>query len=164
MAVYLGTLPGVTMQAARTYKRDRRSPMPASARVSEWMSRIRSKDTRPEQALRALLSGAGIRGYRLHWAKAPGRPDVAFVGRKVAVFVHGCFWHGCPHCSPPRPKHNRGFWKDKLDRNAARDRRNTHQLRQAGWRVITVWDCRLRKFPQSALHRVQRALHAGQRR
>jgi DNA mismatch endonuclease (patch repair protein) len=152
------------MKDSRTYTRDGRSPMPASERVSEQMSRIRGKDTRPERALRALLSAAGIRGYRLHWAKASGRPDVAFVGRKVAVFVHGCFWHGCPHCSPPRPKHNRGFWKAKLDRNAARDRRNTRQLRQAGWRVVTLWDCRLRKFPQAALRRVQRALADGQHR
>jgi DNA mismatch endonuclease (patch repair protein) len=149
--------------AKRTYSRDARSPAPRDERVSEMMSRIRSKNTGPEKAMRAALSEAGIRGYRLHYAKAPGKPDITFVGRKVAVFIHGCFWHDCPHCQPRRPKRNKRFWGEKLDRNAARDKRNVRALRDAGWRVITVWECRLKRDAMPAVRRVERALAAGMR-
>ena len=114
--------------------------------------------------MRAAMSEAGIRGYRLNYAKAPGKPDIAFVGRKVAVFIHGCFWHGCLHCQPRRPKRNKRFWEDKLDRNAARDKRNVRALRSAGWRVITVWECRLKKNVMAGVRRVERALAAGMRK
>lgn len=144
--------------AERKYIRDGRAPVPVDPRISANMSRILSKNTGPEKAMRAALSAAGIRGYRLHFSKTPGKPDIAFVRRKVAVFIHGCFWHGCPHCQPRRPRTNRSFWNEKLDRNAARDKRNVRALRKAGWRVITVWECRLRKFPASAVRRVERAL------
>jgi DNA mismatch endonuclease (patch repair protein) len=151
------------MTAQRTYSRDARSPVPKNERVSELMSRIRSTNTGPEKAMRAALGAAGIRGYRLHYAKAPGRPDIVFVGRKVAVFIHGCFWHGCPHCRPRRPKRNKRFWEEKLDRNAARDKRNVRALRNAGWHVVTVWECRLKKDPMPAVRRVERALASGLR-
>lgn len=85
------------------------------------MSRIKARNTTPELALRKALRAIGQTGYRLHYAKAPGRPDVAFVGAKVAVFVHGCFWHGCPHCALRKPKSNTAFWSQKLDANKARD-------------------------------------------
>lgn len=124
------------------------------------MSRIRSRDTGPERTLRTLLTSAGISGYRLHYATAPGRPDVAFVGKRIAVFVHGCFWHACPHCRPPRPKSNRTFWELKLDRNASRDKRKVRQLRSAGWSVVTIWACRLRDRPAVQLARIQRSLAA----
>ena len=122
------------------------------------MSRIRGRNTGLEKALRAALSQEGIKGYRLNYAKAPGRPDIAFVGRKAAVFVHGCFWHSCPHCQPQRPKSNRKFWHEKLDRNKARDQRKVRELRKAGWRVVTIWECRLRKRPLVQVQRVVRAL------
>lgn len=143
---------------ARTYIRDGRAPIPADERTSELMSRVRGRDTGPELHLRQALRAAGLRGYRLHYGHAPGRPDVAFVKHKVAVFVHGCFWHGCPHCRPQRPKSNRTFWRVKLERNQARDRRKAGQLRRAGWSVITIWECRLRQRPTVQLARVQRAL------
>ena len=142
----------------KNYQRDGRSPVPVDERVSALMSRIRSKDTGPEKVLRHLLSQAGVRGYRLNYKKAPGKPDIAFVGKMVAVFIHGCFWHGCPYCKPRRPRSNKGFWNEKLDRNAARDERKVRALRAQGWRVVTVWECRLRKFPASAVRRVERAL------
>ncbi len=66
------------------------------------------------------------------------KPDITFVGRKVAVFVHGCFWHGCPHCQPQRPKTHKGFWNAKLDRNIERDDEKVTALKRAGWRVITA--------------------------
>lgn len=138
----------------RTYQRDGRAPVPKDARTSALMSRIRGKDTAPEKALRAALSAEGIRGYRLHYAHAPGRPDITFVGRRVAVFVHGCFWHGCPHCRPKRPGTNRTFWEQKLDRNMARDKRKVRMLRSEGWRVCTIWECRLKKNPDGESTRV----------
>lgn len=142
--------------AQRTYLRDGRAPVPVDARVSEQMSRIRGKNTKPERIMRAALRAVGLRGYRLNFSKAPGKPDIAFVGKKVAVFVHGCFWHGCPRCQPPRPRTNMDFWDQKLDRNIQRDRRKARALRQAGWRVITVWECRLKQDPQGQASRVLR--------
>ncbi|MBZ0205591.1 MAG: very short patch repair endonuclease [Flavobacteriales bacterium] len=147
--------------AERTYIRDGRSPVPKDSRVSEQMSRIRSKNTKPERWMRAALTALGIRGYRLNYAKAAGKPDIAFVGRKVAVFVHGCFWHCCPHCQPRRPKTHTDFWDLKLDRNMQRDRHHARALRKEGWRVITVWECRLKKDPQAQARRVRKALQAG---
>ena len=146
--------------AERKYIRDGRAPVPVDPRISANMSRIRAKNTGPEKAMRAALGEVGIRGYRLQYAKAPGKPDIAFVGRKVAVFIHGCFWHGCLHCQPRRPKTNKSFWNEKLDRNAARDQRNVRALRKAGWHVITVWECRLKKNAQAQVRRVQKVLAA----
>lgn len=146
------------MSAARIYLRDGRAPVPTSPRVSAQMSRIRSKNTGPEKAMRAALSNAGVRGYRLHYAKAPGKPDIAFVGRKIAVFVHGCFWHQCPHCQPPRPKTHKSWWRKKLDRNVERDSEKRKALVKLGWRVLTVWDCRLKKSPLREVARIQRVL------
>lgn len=142
----------------RIYLRDGRAPVPTDPRVSAQMSRIRSKNTGPEKAMRAALSLAGVRGYRLHYAKAPGKPDIAFVGRRVAVFVHGCFWHQCPHCQPPRPKAHKNWWRKKLDRNVERDAEKRKALVQLGWRVLTIWDCRLKHSPKREVARVQRAL------
>lgn len=144
--------------AARTYLRDGRAPVPVDARVSEQMSRIRGKNTKPERAMRAALRAVGLRGYRLNFAKVPGKPDIAFVGKKVAVFVHGCFWHGCPRCQPPRPRINMDYWDRKLDRNIQRDRQKARALRKAGWSVITVWECRLKKDPEGQAARVLRTM------
>jgi len=115
-------------------------------------------NTRPELKLRQLLREAGYPGYRLHWKQAPGTPDIAYPGRKVAIFVNGCFWHRCPHCSPPNPKSHSEFWKTKFARNQERDARKVHQLASAGWRVVTIWECQLRKNPEAALREVTAAL------
>lgn len=143
---------------ARTYLRDGRAPVPGDARVSELMSRIRGRDTGPERRLRAALRERGLTGYRLHYARVPGRPDVAFVGLRVAVFVHGCFWHGCPHCKRYTPRNNRAWWTAKLAANQARDRRKARALRALGWSVITIWECRLKDAPGPHLRRVERAV------
>jgi DNA mismatch endonuclease, patch repair protein len=140
---------------AREYLRDGRAPEPTSAQVSATMSRIRAKNTKPEQMLRKALSASGIKGYRLHYAKAPGRPDVAFVGKKVAAFVHGCFWHSCPHCQPRQPKSNGAWWRNKLTTNKARDKRKAMALRDAGWKVVTLWECQIRKNPERQVSRVR---------
>ncbi len=140
------------------YLRDGRAPVPTDERVSATMSRIGAKNTKPELLMRTLLREAGHTGYRLHYTKAPGRPDIAFVGRKVAVFVHGCFWHGCPHCRPRTPKSNSAFWVNKVATNQARDERKTAALRREGWSVITIRECQLRKHPRRSLARVVHVL------
>lgn len=141
------------------YLRDGRAPVPKDERVSATMSRIRAKNTKPERSAREQLRAAGYRGYRLHYA-VPGRPDIAFVSRRIALFVHGCFWHGCPHCRPRTPKSNTAFWSQKVATNQARDERKVTELKRAGWRVFTVWECQLRVSPARALVRVLRALAA----
>ena len=108
------------------------------------MQANRSKNTGPELAVRAALRAAGLTGYRLHWKKAPGRPDVCFPGRRVAIQINGCFWHRCPHCDPSRPKTHAEFWQEKFDRNVARDIEKTRALEALGWTVITIWECELK--------------------
>ncbi len=142
------------------YLRDGRAPVPTDERVSATMSRIRAKNTKPELLARQHLRSAGFTGYRLHYAKAPGKPDITFVGRKLALFVHGCFWHGCPHCRPRTPKSNSTFWTNKVATNQARDKRKEDALKKAGWKVYTVWECRLRSDPGRALAKVVRQLKA----
>lgn len=111
---------------------------------SAVMRRVKSRDTRPELAVRRLLRTAGI-GYRLGGCGLPGKPDVVMKGRRVALFVHGCFWHGHDCARGARqPKTNADYWRAKIDRNRERDARNEDALTQAGWRVITVWECEMR--------------------
>jgi DNA mismatch endonuclease (patch repair protein) len=112
------------------------------ARRSEIMAAIRSKDTAPELAVRRYLHAAGLR-YRLHRHRLPGRPDLIFPGRRLCLFVHGCFWHGCPHCrhGTREVKSNASYWSIKLARNKARDAENQSRLAALGWNVLTIWAC-----------------------
>ena len=105
----------------------------------------KSKNTKPELVVRCYLRERGLRGYRVQWKRAPGRPDVAFPGRRVAIFVHGCFWHRCPYCNPSTPRSNVEFWQSKFERNRARDERDARELVEQGWTVVVVWECRLKK-------------------
>jgi DNA mismatch endonuclease (patch repair protein) len=106
------------------------------------MAAIRSKNTAPELAVRRCLHRRGLR-FRLHVKRLPGNPDLVFPSRHTAVFVHGCFWHGCPHCRVGRRKvkSNMAYWEQKLARNRARDSRAVDELTAAGWRVLVVWAC-----------------------
>lgn len=105
---------------------------------SDAMSRIRGKNTKPEVLLRKSLWARGLR-YRLHRATPAGRPDIVFPGPRVAIFVDGCFWHGCPaHYVPPRSRE--AFWARKLKTNVERDQRQTRELERSGWRVMRVWE------------------------
>ena len=114
------------------------------AKRSAVMARVRSRDTGPEKAVRRLLTGLGVR-YRLHRKELPGSPDLVMSGRRLVVFVHGCFWHGHDCARGARaPKANGDYWRAKLARNRARDARNQADLTAAGWRVETVWECELR--------------------
>jgi DNA mismatch endonuclease (patch repair protein) len=87
----------------------------------------------------------GYRGYRLNWKKAPGRPDIAYPARRIAIFVNGCFWHRCPKCNLGNPKGNSEYWKQKFERNVERDRRNTCELLDMDWCVFVIWECELKK-------------------
>lgn len=111
---------------------------------SQVMSRVRGTDTRPEWRVRRYLWARGLR-YRLHSRKLPGKPDLVFPGRHVAVFVHGCFWHRHPGCPNARmPKSRLEFWGPKLASNVVRDRDNVASLKELGWTVMTVWECETR--------------------
>jgi len=133
-------------------------PKASSEAVHKSMVSNRGKNTGPERAIRAALSGRGLRGYRLNWNGAPGRPDIAFPRRRVAVFVNGCYWHRCPHCSPKIPKTHRGYWTRKFELNVQRDKRKLKELREAGWRVVVAWECQINKDPYQAVERIERAL------
>jgi DNA mismatch endonuclease, patch repair protein len=112
---------------------------------SERMARIRSKDTKPELAIRRLLFGLGYR-YRLHRKDLPGSPDLVFPVRKKVVFVHGCFWHAHEGCGLANlPKSRTEYWRSKFERNVERDKANRRALRSQGWKVLTVWECEVKK-------------------
>ena len=112
--------------------------------VRKSMQGNKRANTKPELLMRQRLRDAGLTGYRLQW-KVPGHPDIAWPGKKVALFVNGCFWHRCPHCRPSAPKSHVEYWMVKLDRNVERDARNMQALRDAGWKVHVVWECQLKK-------------------
>ncbi len=105
------------------------------------------KDTKPEITVRRILRESGHPGYRLNWKKAPGRPDIAYPGRRIAIFVNGCFWHRCPRCDLPLPKNHTEFWREKFERNVERDARKTSELESAGWTVVTIWECEIKNDP-----------------
>ena len=111
---------------------------------SAVMARIKGRDTGPERAVRRLLTDMGLR-YRLHRRDLPGRPDLALGPRRLAVFVHGCFWHGHDCARGGRkPKQNADYWRAKIARNRDRDARNVLDLQARGWRALTIWECELR--------------------
>ena len=111
---------------------------------SAVMRAVKGRDTTPELAVRRILRTAGI-GYRLGGRGLPGRPDLVMPGRRVAVFVHGCFWHGhdCPR-GARKPKANADYWSAKIGRNRTRDIATQAALEATGWRVVTVWECGLK--------------------
>ncbi|WP_408995642.1 very short patch repair endonuclease [Streptomyces ipomoeae] len=115
--------------------------VPSSPGVSARMSRQGSRDTTPELSVRRLLHAAGLR-YRVN-APVPGMPrrtiDIVFPKARIAVFLDGCFWHGCPEHAT-QPKANAEWWRNKLDKNMARDRETTAHLEQTGWTVLRFWE------------------------
>jgi len=140
------------------YSRDDRSPQPLNETVSKYMRSNKSKNTKPEILLRKALWEAGIRGYRLHWKKALGKPDIAFPGKKIAIFLNGCFWHRCPKCQLGLPKHNSEFWKAKFARNVERDQEKVVALQNEGWTVIVVWECEMKNDLQTQIERLQQLI------
>ena len=123
---------------------------------SQQMARIRGKDTSPERVLRSALWAVGLR-YRVHDTAPIGRPDILFPTSRVAVFIDGCFWHGCPH-HYVRPRTREGFWSEKLRTNVERDRRQTLHLESGGWRVVRIWEHEVEQDLDLMVARVRRAL------
>lgn len=127
---------------------------------SRIMRAVKGKNTAPERMVRSLLHRAGYR-FRLHRRDLPGNPDLVFPGRRKVVFVHGCFWHGhdCKR-GAREPKSNIDYWRSKIARNRARDRKAAEELAAAGWRMLTVWECQL-KEPDSLRERLTGFLEGG---
>jgi DNA mismatch endonuclease (patch repair protein) len=120
------------------------------------MAAVKGKNTSPEVALRRALYAAGVRGWRCHYKRAPGRPDIAWPGRKVAVFVDGAFWHGHPW----RYKAGRsaGDWDDRIARNIERDREDDLALVARGWRVLRLWDLEIKRDLANSVEKVATVL------
>jgi len=143
-----------------TSRRPRRGDTLSPAERSTRMAKVRSKANRSTEArVAASLAAKGIRGWVRNAADIPGSPDFYFLGAKVAVFVDGCFWHGCPACDRRTPRTRRAFWRDKIESNRRRDRRVARRLRAEGCRVIRVWEHSIGE--NGWLDRVQRAVQAG---
>ena len=121
-----------------------RAPEASSYAVHRSMKGNKRANTKPELLVRERLRAAGLTGYRLQW-KVPGRPDIAWPGKKVALFVNGCFWHRCPHCNPSTPKRNVEYWTAKFQRNMERDAQSLEALRAEGWKTHVIWECQLKK-------------------
>lgn len=127
---------------------------------SRIMRAIRNKNTKPEQLVRKRLFAQGYR-YRLHPKQLPGRPDLAFPGRKKVIFVHGCFWHQHPEARCPirvTPSTNTEYWRPKLQRNIARDDEIIASLRNLGWKALVVWECELRKGQERTFRKIKKFL------
>ena len=126
-----------------------KSPPASSEAVRNTMLANRGKDTQPELIVRRMLREAGHPGYRLHWrineedGRYVCRPDITYPSRKLAIFVHGCFWHRCPRCAMGLPKSNVEYWTEKFERNVARDRKKEDCLVRLGWDVHTIWECEI---------------------
>ena len=129
----------------------RRTDVFTPEKRSEVMRAVKSKDTKPELALRKALHALGYR-YRLNVNDLPGKPDLVFPKYRTVIFVHGCFWHGHTCKRGKRiPKSNTTYWTEKIARNKARDKKNAAELRKLGWRVITIWECRLKTLDPAAI-------------
>lgn len=118
------------------------------------MVAIRSTNTKPELVVRRIVSRLGYR-YRLHYQSGCGRPDLALVGRKKAIFVHGCFWHrhrGCRYATNPAT--NRTFWTTKFIKNVQRDKRTQRRMMEQGWKLLVIWECET-KFDATLAQRLQ---------
>ena len=124
----------------KEYIRDGRAPIPRRETTSRVMSANRAKNTGPEIILRKELRKEGISGARYHLVKIIGRPDIAFPKKRVAIFIHGCFWHRCPRCKMRLPKTHKKFWGEKFTRNKERDERKLHALKKLGWRPVIIWE------------------------
>jgi DNA mismatch endonuclease (patch repair protein) len=119
---------------------------------SDVMSKIGSKNTKPELILRSALFKKGFR-FRVHRKDLPGKPDIVLTKYQTVIFVHGCFWHYHKDCREGRiPSTNSNFWKTKLLKNVEKDERNTKVLREMGWKVIVVWECEIEKHFEKTIN------------
>ncbi len=119
------------------------------------MSSNKAKNTKPELKLRKALYADGIRGYRLNWKKVPGKPDIAFPGRKIGIFINGCYWHRCPYCELSLPKTNTDFWKKKFEKNIKRDKKKEKELLDLGWTVLVFWECKIKTNIKYCINKIK---------
>jgi DNA mismatch endonuclease (patch repair protein) len=125
---------------------------------SEVMSKIRSKNTKPEILLRSALFRLGFR-FRIHKKELPGKPDIVLPKYKTAIFVHGCFWHYHKDCREGRiPNTNSKFWKEKLERNIKKDEDHILKLKAIGWKVLVIWECEIEKDIETILDVIAKKL------
>ena len=129
--------------------------MPLNENVSRVMSSNKAKNTKPELKLRKALYADGVRGYRLNWKKVPGKPDIAFPGKKISIFINGCYWHRCPHCELPLPKTNTEFWKEKFEKNIKRDKKKEKELLDLGWTVLVFWECKINTNIKDCINKIK---------
>jgi len=122
---------------------------------SHIMSRIRSKNTKIEMLIRKELWKRGFR-YRLHYP-LPGKPDIVFPSRYVAIFCDGCFWHGCPKCFRP-PQSNKNYWRPKIANNRKRAKRQTTELEDAGWIVLRFWEHEIIESCEGVVDQIEKKL------
>ena len=122
------------------------------AQRKQNMSRIRGKNTGPEIKLRKKLWSQDVRGYRIH-CNLPGKPDIVFTKKKIAIFIDGCFWHKCPYCFQ-EPETRNEFWMKKIGTNVERDLKNTRQLQEDGWTVLRFWEHEIRKTPDNVVEKI----------
>lgn len=127
-------------------------------RATLSMRSTKSKNTKPEMLLRQALREHKLLGYRLHVPGLAGKPDVCFTKQKVAIFVHGCYWHRCPNCQLPDPKTNADYWVPKLRRNVERDAQHLTTLQNDGWQVVVLWECEIKRNLEHAVETVALAL------
>jgi DNA mismatch endonuclease (patch repair protein) len=126
---------------------------------SRNMAAIRSKNTKPELAVRRALYHSGYR-YRIHY-KLKGKPDIVFVKKRVAIFVNGCFWHG-HNCSLNHvPKSNTVFWKNKIEKNINRDTETVSKLKNENWKTVTIWECEIKNDLCKTIEAISDALQAS---
>ena len=120
-----------------------------SKKHRSWnMSKIRSKDTSPEKAVRSLLHGMGYR-FRLHRKDLPGKPDIVLPKYKTVIEVRGCFWHRHENCKETTtPKSNTAFWQEKFRKNVERDQLNEKKLKELGWRLVVIWECEVKNIDE----------------
>ncbi|MBS1711251.1 MAG: very short patch repair endonuclease [Armatimonadetes bacterium] len=124
----------------------------------------KATDTVPELKLRRALWQAGLRGYRKNVRGLSGRPDIVFPRSRVVIFVHGCFWHGCPRCGKQTiPNSNSEFWREKFRRTSLRDARNVAELGSSGFAVIVVWECEIVSSVPEVVSRIRSALKLSSR-
>lgn len=130
-------------------------PKPSSEATTKVMKANVAKNTRPEIIMRRALTKAGLKDYKLNWKEIPGAPDVAYPKYKIAIFVHGCFWHRCPYCKSTLPKTHRNFWKRKFELNKERDRLKVRKLKKLGWKVFIIWECQIKKNPIKYVEKIK---------
>ena len=135
-----------------------KSPAASSEVTRRVMQSNKSSGTNPELELLRLVRSAELKGYRKNYKKIPGKPDIYFPKARLAVYMHGCFWHRCPHCNPTTPKSNADFWNSKFENNVKRDKRVKRRLSRMGVSFLTIWECQLKKRGKACIGRIRRVV------